>query len=113
MNKAIQHDISDSGVAGKAMVTAYAEEHNVDAISLRVGRLGIEAARRELAFAPAVSCFWATPSKTSTISGGAGLLMSKIASIGFGPAGCTLAYALVKAGYQVTLYSDRTPESVN
>ncbi|TPK32482.1 oxidoreductase [Mesorhizobium sp. B2-5-4] len=36
--------------------------------------------------------------------------MSKIAIIGSGQAGCILAYALVKGGYQVTLYSDRTPE---
>ncbi|SHG36167.1 2-polyprenyl-6-methoxyphenol hydroxylase [Kaistia soli DSM 19436] len=36
--------------------------------------------------------------------------MTKIAIIGAGQAGCILAYALVKSGYQVTLYSDRTPE---
>ncbi|RWD98767.1 styrene monooxygenase/indole monooxygenase family protein [Mesorhizobium sp.] len=36
--------------------------------------------------------------------------MAKIGIIGSGQAGCILAYALVKAGYQVTLYSDRTPE---
>lgn len=36
--------------------------------------------------------------------------MKKIAIIGSGQAGCILAYALVKRGYDVTLYSDKTPE---
>ncbi len=36
--------------------------------------------------------------------------MRKISVIGSGPAGCILAYGLVKGGFDVTLYSDRTPE---
>jgi Styrene monooxygenase A putative substrate binding domain len=36
--------------------------------------------------------------------------MRKIAIIGSGQAGCILAYALVKKGYSVTLYSDKTPD---
>lgn len=36
--------------------------------------------------------------------------MRKIAVIGSGPAGCILAYGLVKSGFEVTLYSDRTAE---
>lgn len=36
--------------------------------------------------------------------------MSKIAVVGAGPAGCIVSFALVKAGYDVTLYSDRTPD---
>ncbi|WP_420006824.1 styrene monooxygenase/indole monooxygenase family protein [Arenibacterium sp. LLYu02] len=36
--------------------------------------------------------------------------MKKIAIIGSGQAGCILAYALVKKGYAVTLYSDKTPD---
>jgi 2-polyprenyl-6-methoxyphenol hydroxylase-like FAD-dependent oxidoreductase len=37
--------------------------------------------------------------------------MRKIAIIGSGPAGLVCAHGLRKAGYSVTLYSDRTPES--
>jgi 2-polyprenyl-6-methoxyphenol hydroxylase-like FAD-dependent oxidoreductase len=33
----------------------------------------------------------------------------KIAIIGSGQAGCILGYALMQRGYDVTLYSDRTP----
>jgi hypothetical protein len=36
--------------------------------------------------------------------------MKKIAVIGAGPAGCILAYALIRNGFDVTLYSDRTPD---
>jgi len=36
--------------------------------------------------------------------------MRKIAIIGSGQAGCILAYSLAKQGYDVTLYSDRTPD---
>ena len=36
--------------------------------------------------------------------------MKKISVIGSGPAGCILAYGLVKTGFDVTLYSDKTPE---
>ena len=36
--------------------------------------------------------------------------MRKISIIGAGPAGCITAFALVRAGFDVTLYSDRTPE---
>jgi hypothetical protein len=36
--------------------------------------------------------------------------MKKIAIIGSGQAGCILAYALVKQGYEVTLYSDKSPD---
>jgi hypothetical protein len=36
--------------------------------------------------------------------------MKKIAIIGAGPAGCIMAYALVRNGFDVTLYSDRTPD---
>ncbi|WP_236794223.1 styrene monooxygenase/indole monooxygenase family protein [Amycolatopsis sp. GM8] len=36
--------------------------------------------------------------------------MRKIAVVGAGPAGCITAYGLVQAGYEVTLYSDRTPD---
>ncbi|MCI3205270.1 MULTISPECIES: styrene monooxygenase/indole monooxygenase family protein [Pandoraea] len=36
--------------------------------------------------------------------------MKKIAIIGAGPAGCILAYALLKSNYDVTLYSDRSPD---
>lgn len=41
MDKAIQHDISDSG----AVATAYAEEYNADAISL--GIAGVYESRRK------------------------------------------------------------------
>lgn len=34
----------------------------------------------------------------------------KVAVIGAGPAGCIFSYALLRKGYQVTLYSDRTPD---
>lgn len=33
-----------------------------------------------------------------------------IAIVGAGQAGCILAYALLKKGFDVTLYSDRTPD---
>ena len=36
--------------------------------------------------------------------------MRKISVIGAGPAGCIFSYALLRKGYDVTLYSDRTPE---
>lgn len=36
--------------------------------------------------------------------------MRKISVIGSGPAGCILAYGLVHGGFDVTLYSDRTPD---
>ena len=36
--------------------------------------------------------------------------MRKIAVIGSGPAGCILSFGLIKAGFDVTLYSDRTPD---
>src|ERR1700709_877738 len=36
--------------------------------------------------------------------------MRKIAIIGAGQAGCIFGYALIKRGYDVTLYSDRTPD---
>lgn len=36
--------------------------------------------------------------------------MRKISIIGAGPAGCITAFGLVRAGFDVTLYSDRTPE---
>ena len=36
--------------------------------------------------------------------------MRKIAVIGSGPAGCIFAYALMNKGYDVTMYSDRTPD---
>jgi Styrene monooxygenase A putative substrate binding domain len=36
--------------------------------------------------------------------------MKQISIIGSGQAGCILAYALVKRGYDVTLYSDKTPD---
>ena len=36
--------------------------------------------------------------------------MRKISVIGSGPAGCVFAYALMNQGYDVTMYSDRTPE---
>ena len=36
--------------------------------------------------------------------------MANVSIVGAGPAGCILAYALLKDGHQVTLYSDRTPE---
>lgn len=36
--------------------------------------------------------------------------MPKISIIGAGPAGCVLAYALLRDGHDVTLYSDRTPD---
>jgi hypothetical protein len=36
--------------------------------------------------------------------------MRSISIIGAGQAGCILAYALVKKGYDVSLYSDRTPD---
>jgi hypothetical protein len=36
--------------------------------------------------------------------------MPKISIVGAGPAGCVLAYSLLRDGHDVTLYSDRTPE---
>jgi len=36
--------------------------------------------------------------------------MPKVNIVGAGPAGCVLAYALLKDGHEVTLYSDRTPD---
>src|SRR6185503_15825939 len=36
--------------------------------------------------------------------------MRKIAIVGAGQAGCIAAHALLRRGYEVTLYSDRTPE---
>ena len=36
--------------------------------------------------------------------------MAKINVVGAGPAGCVMAYALLRDGHQVTLYSDRTPD---
>lgn len=36
--------------------------------------------------------------------------MRKISVIGSGPAGCIFSYALLAKGYDVTLYSDRTPD---
>lgn len=36
--------------------------------------------------------------------------MAKVSIIGAGPAGCILAYSLLRDGHQVTLYSDRTPD---
>ena len=36
--------------------------------------------------------------------------MRSVAIVGSGQAGCILAYALVRKGFDVTLYSDRTPE---
>ena len=36
--------------------------------------------------------------------------MRKISVIGAGPAGLIFTYALVQGGYEVTLYSDRTPD---
>lgn len=36
--------------------------------------------------------------------------MRKISVIGSGPAGCIFSYALLAKGYDVTIYSDRTPE---
>jgi 2-polyprenyl-6-methoxyphenol hydroxylase-like FAD-dependent oxidoreductase len=36
--------------------------------------------------------------------------MRKIAIIGAGQAGCIFGYALIRRGYDVTLYSDRTPD---
>ncbi|PZQ46190.1 MAG: oxidoreductase [Rhodovulum sulfidophilum] len=36
--------------------------------------------------------------------------MANVSIIGSGPAGCVLAYALLRDGHDVTLYSDRTPE---
>lgn len=36
--------------------------------------------------------------------------MAKVNVIGTGPAGCILAYALLRDGHQVSLFSDRTPD---
>jgi hypothetical protein len=36
--------------------------------------------------------------------------MKEISVIGAGPAGCIFSYALIRKGYDVTLYSDRTPD---
>jgi hypothetical protein len=36
--------------------------------------------------------------------------MPKISVIGSGPAGCIFSYALLRKGFEVTLYSDRTPD---
>lgn len=36
--------------------------------------------------------------------------MRKVSVIGSGPAGCVFAYALMNKGYDVTLFSDRTPD---
>jgi 2-polyprenyl-6-methoxyphenol hydroxylase-like FAD-dependent oxidoreductase len=36
--------------------------------------------------------------------------MPKVSIMGAGPAGCVLAYALLRDGHQVTLYSDRSPD---
>lgn len=36
--------------------------------------------------------------------------MANVSIIGSGPAGCVLAYALLRDGHDVTLYSDRTPD---
>jgi 2-polyprenyl-6-methoxyphenol hydroxylase-like FAD-dependent oxidoreductase len=36
--------------------------------------------------------------------------MAKVNIVGSGPAGCILAYSLLRDGHKVTLYSDRTPD---